>query len=115
MSIIAPCDRQNRGREIGEAARHMVAFGMLLFAPGWMIGAITWPWGDEFLCGLENAVPSWCTLHYWPRLDQAVRVRVWIIGAAGYSASVGLVIGFLAWARSRCQAVPEDDSEGPVR
>jgi hypothetical protein len=113
MSIIARCesDRQNRVREIGEAARYMAAFGVLLFAPGWMIGAITWSWGDEFLCGLQNTLPSWCTLHSWQQLDQAVRVRVWIIGAAGYSLGVGLVMGFLTWARRRCQAECEDDNE----
>jgi hypothetical protein len=96
--------RQNRVREISEAARYMAAFGVLLFAPGWMIGAITWPWGDEFLCGMQNTLPSWFPTHFWLRLDQAVRIRVWIIGAAGYSAGVGLVMGFLTWARRRCQA-----------
>ena len=103
--------RHNGAREIGEAARYMTVFGVLLFAPGWMIGAITWPWGNELLCGLQNTLPSWCTLHSWQQLDQAVRVRVWIIGAAGYSLGVGLVMGFLTWARRRCQAEPEDDSE----
>jgi hypothetical protein len=113
MSIIAPCesDRHSRAREIGEAARYMAVFGVLLLAPGWMIGALTWPWGDEFLSGLQNMLPSWCTLHGWQQLDQSVRVRVWIIGAAGYSVGVGLVTGFLTWARSRCQA-PEDDDTG---